>query len=89
MGEQIINYTPMAHTVQTEATETFVQNIDSTTPVYIFTPVTIQIPSNESPIPPPVIELPLQNDVPTEVSEFQFVNHSFSRQKQGHSYIFH
>lgn len=76
IGEHIFNYTPITHTVQTDVAETFVQNIDSTTPLYIVGPVSIQIPSNENTIPPPVIEVPSQNGITNEVSEFSYVNHS-------------
>lgn len=77
MAEQIVNYTPIVHTIPAGQTETIVQNVDSTGPLYIFTqaaaPVTIQIPSNEHPIPSHVIEIPLQPNEPNEVSKFIFV----------------
>lgn len=78
MAEQIVNYSPIVHTLPAGQAETVVQNVDSSTPLYIFTtqagaPVTIQIPSNEHPIPPHVIGIPLQPTEPSEVSAFIFV----------------
>lgn len=74
MAEQIVNYAPIVHTIPAGQTETIVQNVDPTTPLYIVTPaaapVTIQIPANQSPIPPHVIEIPMQTNQPHEVSEF-------------------
>lgn len=79
MAEQIVNYAPIVHTIPAGQTETIVQNVDPTTPLYIVTPattpVTIQIPANQNPIPSHVIEIPMQPNQ-HEVSEFIFVEYS-------------
>lgn len=80
MGDQVMDYTPIMHAGQTE---TIIQNVDMTAPVYIFTPgttpVTIQIPTNDNTMPPSVIEIPMQTDIVNEVSEI------YSKNKASHS----
>lgn len=78
MADQIMNYTPIVHVGQSE---TIIQNVDMTTPLYIFTPgapVTIQIPANENTVPASLIEIPMQHDVVNEVSEFNSQKNSNS-----------
>lgn len=80
--DQVMNYAPIMHTTQTE---TIIQNIDMTAPVYIFTPgapVTIQIPTNENTMSASVIEIPLQTDTVNEVSEFQLKKKQFNSHSQ-------
>lgn len=74
MTDQIMNYTPIVHAGQAE---TIIQNVDMTTPLYIFTPgapVTIQIPTTENAMPASLIEIPMEHDVVNEVSEFHSQN---------------
>lgn len=84
MAEQIVNYGPVVHTIPAGQTETIVQNVDTTTPLYILTPaaapVTIQIPANQNQnqnqIPHHLVEMPMQPNQSNEVSEFIFVKYS-------------
>lgn len=85
MADQI---TPIIHTVSAGQTDCFAQNIDGSTPLYIFTPVTpvtIQIPMNENTLPTTLVEMHAQNEITTDVSNITSVdNFSSFEQKLGH-----
>lgn len=85
MADQI---TPIIHTVSAGQTDCFAQNIDGSTPLYIFTPVTpvtIQIPMNENTLPTTLVEIPVQNEITTDVSNITLVDYFSSfEQKLGH-----
>lgn len=68
---EIVNCAPIVHTVSPVQSNGYVQNIDSTTSLYIFapSPLTIQIPSNESTMPS--VEIPMETDFTSMVSELQ------------------